>query len=145
MSSTIEILCYLVMIILTAMTALMENVVPLHLNIAVFSMSIIISGCYRSLSEAIQEMHKVHILGKKGDSIETMTSSDAMQFPFVAGGVLCCLYGLIKYYGKEAVNHCLLVYIAIGSTTSIRALLVDVLGLSFLKGLEETKLVNIHN
>ena len=54
--------------------------------------------------------------------IETMTSSDAMQFPIVAGGVLVGLYVLIKYFGKEYVNYFLLVYIAIGSTTGIKSL-----------------------
>lgn len=145
MSSSVEILCYLIMVGLTVLTATTQDIVPLHLNIAAFSMSIIIAGSYRSLTQAINEMKKVHILGEKGDSIETMTSSDAMQFPFVAGATLCALYGMIKYFGKHVVNHLLLAYIAIGSTTSIKALLVDVLGMSFLKGLDETKIVSIHN
>lgn len=46
-----------------------------------------------------------------------------MQFPVVAGGVLVGLYVLIKIFGKESVNYFLLAYIAVGSTTGIKALL----------------------
>ena len=55
--------------------------------------------------------------------IETMTSSDAMQFPIVAGAVLVGLYTLIKFFGKESVNYFLLAYIAVGSTTGIKSLI----------------------
>jgi minor histocompatibility antigen H13 len=45
-----------------------------------------------------------------------------MQFPLVAGGTLLGLYILIKIFGKESVNYFILVYIAIGGTTGIKAL-----------------------
>ena len=67
-------------------------------------------------------MKKVHIDGKKGESnVETVSSKDAMQFPLFAGGMLLGLYALIKFFGKEYVNYFILVYIAIGGTTGIKA------------------------
>jgi hypothetical protein len=94
------------------------------LNITVFSLAIIIIGSYRSLQEVIVDIKKVHIDGKKDESnVETVTSKDAMQFPLVAGGILCGLYALIKFFGKEYVNYFILVYIAVGGTTGIKALL----------------------
>jgi minor histocompatibility antigen H13 len=120
----IEIACFLAIIILTIITWVNPELIPIHLNITVFSMAIIIIGSYRSLQEVIVDMKKVHIDGKKEESnIETVTSKDAMQFPLVAGGILCGLYLLIKVFGKESVNYFILVYIAIGGTTGIKALL----------------------
>jgi len=117
---------------------------PIHANIAIFSMAIIYLGCNRSLEELISEMVKVAC--KKGGSsnIETMTATDAMQFPFFAGGMLCGLYGLIKYFGKEYVNYIVLVYIAIGSTTGIKSLLLTI-SFDKLKPVDSPKLINIEN
>ncbi len=97
--------------------------VPLQLNICVFSLGIIIIGSYRSLREMIGEIKKVQILGKQSDSIETISNKDALQFPLFAGGMLLGLYLLIKFFGKDSVNYFVLVYIAIGSSTGIKALL----------------------
>jgi len=54
-----------------------------------------------------------------------MTKEDVMQFPLYAGGTLCGLYGLIKYFGKEIVNPLLLSYMAIGSSVSIKSMLIS--------------------
>lgn len=75
-----EMLCYLIMIILMAIGVVNHELVPLHVNITVFSLAIIIVGSYRSLQEIIIDMKKVHILGsKKEDSnIETVSNKDAL-------------------------------------------------------------------
>lgn len=66
----------------------------------------------------------VHVDKKKdSSSIETISNSDAMQFPLYAGAMLCTLYGLIKYFGKEVVNPLLLAYMGLGSSTGIKGLL----------------------
>jgi minor histocompatibility antigen H13 len=97
--------------------------VPLHVNLAVFSIAIIVIGSYRSLYEMVAEIKKVQLTGKNEESsIETVSAKDAMQFPLVAGGTLLGLYILIKIFGKESVNYFILVYIAIGGTTGIKAL-----------------------
>ena len=107
-----------------------------------FSLAIIIIGCFKSLEEIITEIKKVHIKGsKEASNIETVSKSDALQFPVVAGAVLVGLYGFIKYFGKENVNYVLLVYIAVGSTTGIKALLTSFV--SGLDNLDEGKVVDI--
>jgi minor histocompatibility antigen H13 len=134
----LELLCYVAMIGLTVQLHLDPTVVPIHVNISVFSMGIIFIGSLRSLNTLIEEMHKSITDPKNaGESqIETMTSSDAMQFPVMAGGVLCGLYGMMKYFGKEIVNQCLLVYIAVGSTAGVKSLLLTITfdNLKFLDG-----------
>jgi hypothetical protein len=54
----IEPLCYLSMAALTAGSYFTDKV-PLHVNICVFSLAIIIIGSYRSLREMIAEIKKV--------------------------------------------------------------------------------------
>lgn len=61
-----------------------------------------------------------------------------MQFPLYAGGMLCGLYGLIKYFGKEVVNKLLLGYMGIGVTTSIKGAL---LSFGYGQKLDQRKLV----
>lgn len=61
-----------------------------------------------------------------------------MQFPLYAGGMLCGLYGLIKYFGKEVVNPLLLGYMGIGASQSIKGLL---LSLSIGTNLDKKKLI----
>lgn len=139
----IEPLCYLSMVALSIASTVSDQV-PLHLNITVFSLAIIIIGSYRSLNEMIQEMKKVLVDGKKSESIETMTSSDAMKFPLFAGGMLVGLYTLIKFFGKDSVNYVILVYIAIGGTTGIKAMLNSFLGDTF-ASLDEGRLIDIKN
>lgn len=73
----IEPACYLAMAGLTVATFFTDKI-PLHINICVFSLAIIIIGSYRSLREMISEMKKVHILGKKSDTIETVSNKDAL-------------------------------------------------------------------
>jgi minor histocompatibility antigen H13 len=139
----VEPLCYLSMVVLSILSTVSDKV-PLHLNITVFSLAIIIIGSYRSLNEIVMEMKKVYIDGKKGESIETMTSADAMKFPIFAGGMLVGLYSLIKFFGKDSVNYFILVYIAVGGTTGIKALLNSFMGDTFAK-LDEGKLIDIKN
>jgi hypothetical protein len=45
-----------------------------------------------------------------------VSKEDAMQFPLYAGAMLCGLYGLIKYFGKEIVNPLLLGYMGLGGS-----------------------------
>merc|ERR1712127_1181822 len=40
--------------------------------------------------------------------------------------MLCGLYGLIKYFGKEVVNPLLLGYMGLGASTGIMSLLINV-------------------
>jgi len=55
--------------------------------------------------------------------------------------MLCGLYFLIKFFGKDAVNYVLLVYIAFGSTTGIKALIQSFT--TALNGLDEAKIIDI--
>lgn len=81
------------------------------------------------------EMKKAHIEGdnKKegGSQVETVTNKDALQFPLYAGGMLVFLYVLIKFLGKDSVNYLILVYIAIGGGTGMKALLLSLTGSTF--------------
>lgn len=113
-------MCYLSMVALT-IGNLVTDKIPIHLNICVFSIAIIIIGSYRSLREMITEMKKVHLLGKKSEGIETISNKDALQFPLFAGATLLGLYLLIKFFGKDSVNLFVLGYIALGSTTGVKA------------------------
>ncbi len=103
------------------------HALPVVVNTALFSISIIIAGCWRSVEEMIITFKAVHVDKKKdGSSIETISNSDAMQFPLYAGGMLCFLYGLIKYFGKEVVNPLLMAYMGLGSSTGIKGLLLPI-------------------
>ena len=106
-------------------------------------MAIIIIGSYKSLEEVIAEMKKVHVSGnKEASKIETVSKNDALQFPFIAGGVLVGLYAMIKYFGKDKINYFLLAYIAIGSTTGIKALITSFI--PGLKSLDEKKVIDLN-
>ena len=63
-----------------------------------------------------------------------------MQFPLYAGGMLCTLYGLIKYFGKEIVNPLLLGYMGLGASTGIKGLLLPI---PAAEKLDKNKLVKI--
>lgn len=64
-----------------------------------------------------------------------------MQFPFVAGGVLCTLYGLIKYFGKGIVNPILLGYMGLSGSTLVKD---GVLSLGIGASLDEWKLIKLN-
>jgi hypothetical protein len=50
------------MIGLSAVSSLIdEKLIPLHVNITVFSLAIIIVGSYRSLTQMLAEIKKAHI------------------------------------------------------------------------------------
>lgn len=57
-----------------------------------------------------------------------MDFNDAWQFPIVAGCTLCGLYFAMDYFGKDAVNYFLMVYIAMGGITGIRSILQAIFG-----------------
>ena len=132
-SKLIEPLCYVSMIALSVIASIDEKLVPLHVNITVFSLAIITVGSYRSLAQMLAEIKKGHLDEKPADgqqqqTIETVTTKDALQFPLYAGGMLLGLYCIIKFFGKDAVNYLLLVYIAIGGATGMKALLQSLTG-----------------
>ena len=60
-----------------------------------------------------------------------MDFNDAWQFPIVAGCTLCGLYFAMDYFGKDAVNYFLMVYIAMGGTTGIKSILQAIFGDKF--------------
>ena len=132
----IEALCYTLIGALTVVNYFVA--LPIQLNITCFSMAIIIAGSNRSLQQMINTLKTVHIDKKKAQGVETLTKEDAMQFPLYAGGMLCGLYGLIKYFGKEIVNPLLLGYMGIGASQSIKGL---VLSLSIGTNLDKKKLI----
>lgn len=126
----IEPLCYIMMIGMSLISHYNSKLIPLHVQITVFSLSIITIGSYRSLSQMVTEMKKALIDKKEGEvsQIETVTNKDALQFPLYAGGMLCGLYALIKFFGKDSVNYVILVYIAVGGGTGMKALLLSLTG-----------------
>jgi minor histocompatibility antigen H13 len=142
----LEPLCYVSMIALSIVSSINEKLVPLHVQITVFSLAIITVGSYRSLSQMAAEMKKALIdekkEGEEGSQIETVTNKDALQFPLYAGGMLCGLYALIKFFGKDAVNYVILVYIAIGGGTGMKALLLSLTGNS-LSHLDKKNIIDI--
>lgn len=136
----IEQVCYAALVVLTAVNYF--HALPVVVNTASFSILIIVAGSWRSVTEMIATFKAVHVDKKKdGSNIETITNSDAMQFPLYAGGMLCFLYGLIKYFGKEVVNPLLLAYMGLGSSTGIKSLLLPIP--AALK-LDEKKLVKLN-
>lgn len=75
----------------------------------------------------IKNFKKIYVdKSKEASSVETISKEDAMQFPLYAGGMLCFLYGMIKYFGKEIVNPMLLGYMGLGASTGIKDLLLKV-------------------
>ena len=115
----------------------------MQVNMTGQALAIIIYGARNSVQELIKEFKKIHVdkkAGQDGEGIETMTKDDVMQFPLYAGGTLCALYGLIKYFGKEVVNPILLCYMALGGSVSIKALL---LSFGILSSLDEKKLFKL--
>jgi hypothetical protein len=115
------------MIGLSVVSTIDHTLVPLHVQITVFSLAIITVGSYRSLTQMLVEMKKGLIDGGEA-SVETVSNKDALQFPIYAGGMLVGLYCIIKFFGKDAVNYLLLVYIAIGGATGMKALLLSLTG-----------------
>ena len=88
-------------------------------------MVIIAIGSFKSLEEMLRQIKQIHIIkdGKKTGNIEKMDFNDAWQFPIVAGCTLCGLYFAMDYFGKDAVNYFLMVYIAMGGIAGVRSIL----------------------
>lgn len=132
----IEISCYAALAALSLINFFYA--LPIVLNTSAFSLLIIVAGCHRSTGEMIENFKKVYV-DKTGSSVETLSKEDAMQFPLYAGGMLCFLYGMIKYFGKEIVNPLLLGYMGLGAATGIKGLLVH----TQLAKLDEKKLLKL--
>jgi hypothetical protein len=97
-------------------------------------MACIIAGAYRSLDQMQSEFKKAYVNElKEGEekeekTIETMSAKDAKMFPIMAGGTLCFLYVLIKYFGKDVVNKLIMIYLAVAIVEVFKELLIPVLG-----------------
>jgi hypothetical protein len=50
---------------LAVISSVNEKLIPLHVQITVYSLAIITAGSYRSLSQMVTEMKKAHIDEKK--------------------------------------------------------------------------------
>ena len=127
MVDLVEIGCFATIVGLNT-AGFFSDKIPLQVNMTLQALAIIVFGAKRSVMELIKEFKKIHVdkkAGVEGEGIETMTKDDVMQFPLYAGGTLCCLYGLIKYVGKEIVNPLLLAYMGLGGSVSIKALLLS--------------------
>lgn len=97
--------------------------IPIHLNITVFSLTIIYIGCVKSVKLLIREkICKTDFAEGDEDGIETMGAKEAAKFPIVGSAMLFGLYLAIKYLGKQIVNYLLLGYFAIGGVESINEL-----------------------
>lgn len=129
--------CYALLTLLTAVNFFVA--LPLQFNCTAFSLLIIIAGSYRSVDEMLANFKAVHV-SKTESKVEVVSKSEAMQFPFYAGGMLCTLYGLIKYFGKEIVNPLLLGYMGIGASQVIKEALLD-MGIG--RKLDERKLLKL--
>jgi hypothetical protein len=69
------------MLILAVISSINEKLVPLHVQITVYSLAIITAGSFRSLTQMVIEMKKAHLDEKKEgetSSIETVTNKDAL-------------------------------------------------------------------
>ena len=123
--------CYIVLFALTAI-GVVTDAVPIQISITLHSMLIIALGSFKSLEEMIKQMKKIHIDKEAGSSnIEKMNFNDAWQFPIVAGITLCGLYYAMEYFGKDAVNYFLMVYIAMGGSQGVKAMLESFFGNAF--------------
>ena len=65
------------------------------------------------MCDEFKKAHVTHETNKEGEGAEIMSTKEALQFPIFAGGFLCLLYGMIKYFGKDAVNKLFLLYLAL--------------------------------
>jgi len=101
------------------------DAVPIQISITVHSMVIIAIGSFKSLEEMLKQIKRIHILkdNSKASNIEQMNFNDAWQFPIVAGCTLCGLYFAMDYFGKDAVNYFLMVYIAMGGIAGVKSIL----------------------
>lgn len=138
-----ETFCYLCLAALTAAGCVTDKV-PIQLNITLHSMLIIAVGSFKSLEEMLRIMKKIHVdrnyEGEEG--IEQMSFDDAWQFPIVAGCSLCGLYCAINYFGKEAVNYFLLIYIAVGGSSGVKAMVTSFAPNAF-DAYDKKKLINV--
>jgi len=117
-------ICYSILLALTVI-GIFTDAVPIQISITVHSMVIIAIGSFKSLEEMLKQIKRIHILkdNSKASNIEQMNFNDAWQFPIVAGCTLCGLYFAMDYFGKDAVNYFLMVYIAMGGIAGIKSIL----------------------
>lgn len=87
-------------------------------------MLIIAIGSFKSLEEMIKQFKRVHVEKKaKSEDIETLSWSDTLQFPLMAGLTLCGLYFAMEYFGNDTVNYLLIGYIALGGTIGVKSMI----------------------
>lgn len=108
--------CYCVMLGLTLVGQFCPWLISIHVNMTIVSMAIIMVGSYQSLEKMVKCIVDLHVHGKESDSVESVSKNDAMWFPVMAGSVLCGLYFLITYFGKEIMNPLILAYIGLTSS-----------------------------
>lgn len=73
----IEPACYIAMILLAVISTIDHTLVPLHIQITVYSLAIITVGSFRSLTQMLGEMKKGLIDGGEA-SVETVSNKDAL-------------------------------------------------------------------
>jgi hypothetical protein len=120
--------CYLVMALLTAVGQFYPWLIPIHVSMTIVSMAIIMVGSYQSLEKMVKCMVDLHVHGKESDSVESVSKNDAMWFPVMAGSVLCGLYFLITYFGKEIMNPIILAYIGVSSSLVFKEIAQGTIG-----------------
>lgn len=114
-------MAYGILIVLSAAAFIFP--IPIHVNITVFSLTIIYIGCVKSVKLLIREkICKTEFAEGEEDGIETMGAKEAAKFPIVGSAMLFGLYLAIKYLGKSVVNWVLLGYFTIGGVESINEL-----------------------
>ena len=77
MSSMVEACCFGTIIVLTIISSFID--VPIHVNITLFSLSIIIAGAWRSVDQLLIEFKKIHVdkkESKEGEGVETMSKEE---------------------------------------------------------------------
>lgn len=75
----------------------------------------------------LSQYKEVHVSKTKDKSeIESLSMDDAKWFPIQAGGMLCGLYVLIKYFGKEVVNYLLMAYMGVGTGALFKDALMNI-------------------
>lgn len=121
-TSQISTACY---VILGGYTVLMNFCPPpTMVNISLFSIMIIVIGCFKSVNQMIKDYIEVspeeEDLKKEGkiqehvenemSRVEVLSYDEAYKFPIVGSCMLGGLYMLIKYFGKKVVNYVLMFY-----------------------------------
>jgi minor histocompatibility antigen H13 len=111
MLNSVQSLCYLTLIVLTAISNYV--LVPVNVQLVLSATSIVYIGSTLSL----KLKQKRDAAGEKND--EVMTKEDAAMFPVIGSVVLFGLYLLFKFFDKELVNLILTGYFLLIGTYSL--------------------------